>query len=156
METYMLWSLLLLGIILLVFSLRKPPITQWLLTFLLNAYISVFIGVVVVEHKMLEYPIKFLPDFFDSSLLFEYLLFPVVCVYFYQTTYRSPFLAIIGQAFLYCGTLTAVEVLLEKHTDLIEYHTWTWGYTFGSTLLVMLLIRGVMGWIRKIGAEPSV
>ncbi|WP_315969526.1 CBO0543 family protein [Oceanobacillus massiliensis] len=91
-----------------------------------------FIGVLVVEEKMLEYPIRLFSNYFASSLLYEYLLFPVVCIYFYQTTYHSKYMSIVLQCLLYTSALTVIEVLFERYTDLIEYHTWTWIHTFIS------------------------
>lgn len=49
---------------------------------------------------------RFFPNYFDTSILFEYLLFPIVCVYFYQTTYHSRFWGIVWQCFLYAGAIT--------------------------------------------------
>ncbi len=132
MERIILWALFLIGITLLIFSLRKPLIKDSILIFLLNAYFSMFIGVLVVEEKMLEYPIRLFSNYFASSLLYEYLLFPVVCIYFYQTTYHSKYMSIVLQCLLYTSALTVIEVLFERYTDLIEYHTWTWIHTFIS------------------------
>jgi hypothetical protein len=42
---------------------------------------------------------------------------------------------------LYTSALTIVEIVLEIYTDLIEYHTWTWIYTFISTFFLMMFIR---------------
>lgn len=141
MERTILWLLLVIGFVLFLCSLRKPPIKDKMLIALLTSYFSTFIGVLIVEKKMLDYPIRFLSSYFSSSLLYEYLLFPVVCIYFYQTTYKSRFPSIVLQCILYTSALTIVEVVFERYTDLIEYHTWTWIYTFISTFLLMMFIR---------------
>jgi hypothetical protein len=149
MERIILWALLLVGITLLIFSLRKPFIKDWILIFLLNAYLSTFIGVLVVEENMLEYPIRFLGNFFTSSLLYEYLLFPVACIYFYQKTYNSSFKGIFLYCLMFTSGLTVIEVLFERYTDLIEYHTWTWKHTFISTFILMFFIRIIMQLINQ-------
>ncbi|MDQ1004958.1 hypothetical protein QFZ28_005498 [Neobacillus niacini] len=149
MERIILWALLLVGITLLIFSLRKPFIKDWILIFLLNAYLSTLIGVLVVEENMLEYPIRFLDNYFTSSLLYEYLLFPVVCIYLYQKTYNSSFKGIFLYCLLFTSALTVIEVLLERYTDLIEYHTWTWMHTFISTFILMFFIRSIMQLINQ-------
>lgn len=153
MDRIMLWALLLIGITLLIFSLRKPFIKDSLIIFLFNAYLSIFIGVLVVEEKMLEYPIRFLSNYFSSSLLYEYLLFPLVCIFFYQKTYHSSYKSIVLNCLLFTSALTAIEVLFEKYTDLIKYHTWTWLHTFISTFFLMLFIRIIMQLINKKGSE---
>ena len=149
MERIILWALLLVGITLLIFSLRKPFIKDWILIFLLNAYLSTLIGVLVVEENMLEYPIRFLANYFTSSLLYEYLLFPVVCIYLYQKTYHSSFKGIFLYCLLFTTALTVIEVLFERYTDLIEYHTWTWMHTFISTFILMFFIRSIMQLINQ-------
>ena len=149
MERIILWSLLIIGITLLFSSLRKPPIKNWILIFSLSSCFSTFFGVLVVEEKMLEYPVRFLSNYFSSSLLYEYLLFPVVCIYFYQTTYRSIYLNIVLQCILYTTVLTIIEFFFERYTELIKYHTWTWIYTFISTFLLMMFIRFLMQLISR-------
>lgn len=153
MDIFILWGLFILGLLLLFFSLGKQPLTHWLLIYFMNAYFSTFIGVFVVEEKMLEYPVKFLSDYFDTSLLFEYLLFPVVSIYFYQTTYHSKLGGVITLAFLYSATLTGIEVLFERYTGLIEYHTWTWMYSFLGMFLLILVVRGIMELVRRVSKE---
>lgn len=150
MDRFILWGFFLIGIVLLVFSFRKPFIKDWILTFFLSAYLSMFIGVLVIEEKMLEYPIRLLSDYFTSSILYEYLLFPVVCIYFYQTTYHSGFMRIVLKCLLFTSALTIIEVILEKYTDLIEYHTWTWLHTYISTFFIIMFIRMLMQLINKI------
>jgi hypothetical protein len=148
-EKIILWSLLIIGIALFFFSLRKPPIKDWILIFLLTSFFSIFLGVLVVEEKMIEYPISFLSNYFSSSLLYEYLLLPVVCIYFYQKTYYSRYPDIILRCTLYTSALTIIEVLLERYTDLIEYHTWTWIHTFISIFFLMMFIRILMQLINR-------
>lgn len=149
MEIIILWSLLIIGIALLFFSLRKPPIKDMILIFLMTSYFTTFLGVLVVEEKMLEYPKNFLSNYFSSSLLYEYLLLPVICIYFYQATYHSRYSSIILKCALYTSVLTIIEVLLERNTELIEYHTWTWVHTFISIFFLMLFIRMLMQLINK-------
>lgn len=141
MERIILWSLLIIGIALLFYSLRKPPIKDLIIIFLLTSFFSIFLGVLVVEENMIEYPISFLSNYFSSSLLYEYLLLPVVCIYFYQGTYYSRYPRMILKCALYTSVLTIIEVLLERYTDLIEYHTWTWVHTFISIFCLMMFIR---------------
>ncbi|MBM7585401.1 phosphatidylglycerophosphate synthase [Bacillus pakistanensis] len=149
MERLILWFLLIVGIVLLIFSLRKPPIKNWILIFLLTSYSSTFLGVLVVEEKMLEYPIRFLSKYYTSSFLYEYLLFPVVCIYFYQSTYQSSYLYMVLKCLFYTSLLTMIEVFFERYTDLIEYHTWTWLHTFISTFFLMMFVRITIQAINK-------
>jgi hypothetical protein len=149
MDKFILWALFIIGMILLIFSLRKPYIKDTILVFLFKAYFSTFFGVIVVEEKMIEYPVRCLSKYFETSILFEYFLYPIVCVLFYQTSYRSSFSGIILQCALYSGAITIIEVLCEKYTALIKYHTWTWMYSFISVFILSLSVRLLMQLINK-------
>ncbi|MFD2924727.1 CBO0543 family protein [Halobacillus naozhouensis] len=149
MEPIILWFLLILGLSLLIIIMRNLPFKEFLFGYLLTSYFSIIIGVFVVEEEMLHYPSKLLGKHFDSSLLFEYLLFPVVCLYFYRTTYYSSHIGILLQATIYTSALTAVEIAFEKYTSLIEYHTWTGVHTFFSVLSFMIFIRVLIQLLRS-------
>jgi hypothetical protein len=151
MDRIILWFFLIIGIVLFIFSLRKPHLLKdTILVFLLKAYFSTFIGVIVVEKKMVEYPVRFLGKYFEASILFEYFLYPIMCIYLYQTSVHSRFLGIVIQCALYTAALTSVEFLCEKYTDLIEYHSWTWVHSYLFIFLLSLLVRLLVQWINKI------
>ncbi|MFD1039054.1 CBO0543 family protein [Virgibacillus byunsanensis] len=148
MDRLLLWLLLIIGIGLLLFSLRKVLITDWVIIFLLTAYFSVFLGVLVQGNEMLDYPVRFLSAYFETSLLYEYLLLPVVCIYFYHSSYHSSYLMIVLQSALYTAILTILEVIFERYTNLIQYHKWSWMHTFISIFLLLIFIRFIMRLIR--------
>ncbi|WP_087973494.1 CBO0543 family protein [Oceanobacillus rekensis] len=150
MEKIILWLTLIIGIALLLFSFRKAPTKDLLLIFLLTAYFSIILGVLVVEEKMLEYPINFLSNHFSSSLLYEYLILPVICIYFYLVTYYSRYPSIIIKCAIFTFVLTFIEVLLERYTDLLEYHTWTWVHTFIGVFFLIMFIRTLIMLIHKL------
>jgi hypothetical protein len=149
MDRIILWALLIIGMVLLFFSLRKPLIKDTLLVFLLKAYFSTFFGVIIVKENLIEYPVRFLGQYFETSILFEYFLYPIDCVYFYLTSYRSSLLGIIVQCALYTSALTILEVLCVKYTNLIKYHTWTWMYSFITLFLLSFSVRMLMQLINK-------
>jgi hypothetical protein len=149
MDRIILWALLIIGMVLLFFSLRKPLIKDSVLVFLMKAYFSTFFGIIVAGANLVEYPVRFLSQYFETSIIFEYFLYPIMCVYFYQTSYRSSFLGIIVQCALYTSALTILEVLCEKYTILIKYHTWTWIYSFLTIFLLSFLVRMLMQLINK-------
>jgi predicted benzoate:H+ symporter BenE len=149
LERTILWGFLLIGIVLMIFSLRKAPIKESITIFLLTAYFSTFIGVIVERNKMVEYPVRNLQNYFETSILYEYLLLPVVCIYFYKSTYNSRYPSIILQCALYTSVLTIIEVLLERYTNLVKYNTWTWMHTFVSLFSLILFVRILMQLINR-------
>jgi hypothetical protein len=150
MDRIILWVLLIIGITLHIVSLRVRPVKDWIIIFLFSANLSTFLGVIIEGRKMLEYPIRFLDLYFDTNILFEYLLLPVICVYFYQTTYYSRWTNIVLQCVIYTSSITAVEILFEEYTNLIEYHTWTWLLSFIGIFCLLLLSRFLMQLIQKL------
>jgi hypothetical protein len=161
-DKIILWSFFIIGLILLFFILRKPIIKErkpiikdTILVFLLKSYFSTFIGVFVAKEKMIEYPVRFLSKYFDTSIIFESFLYPIMCVYFFQTTYHSKFLGIVVQCALYTSALTIIEVLCEKYTNLIKYHTWTWMYSFVTIFLLSLFVRMLIQWMNKMDESKA-
>ncbi|WP_085993385.1 CBO0543 family protein [Oceanobacillus senegalensis] len=149
MESIILWGAFIAGVAMLFFILPKLPFKDWLIIFLFTSYVSVIAGTVVVEEKMLSYPVKILEKHFESSLQFEMLTLPVICLYFYKTTYHSTYTGTFLQGLLYTSALTLIEVLLETYTNIIEYHTWTWLYTFISVFILIVFVRYFMDWVNK-------
>jgi hypothetical protein len=162
MDKIILWSFFIIGLVLLFFILRKPLIKErkpiikdTILVFLMKAYFSTFIGIFVAKEKMIEYPVRFLSKYFETSIIFESFLYPIMCVYFFQTTYHSRLLGIIVQCALYTAALTIIEVFCEKYTNLIKYHTWTWMYSFITIFLLSLFVRMLMQWMNKMDQSKA-
>lgn len=142
--------LIILGFLLLYLSLRKLPVKDGIIVFLFASYIAIILGTIVVEENMLVYPLKLLKkQYFQSSIQFEMFLLPVICLYFYRTTFHSKILLIVFQSVIYSAVVTIIEQLLECYTPLIEYHTWTWAHTFVSVSLFLMSTRSFIELIRR-------
>ena len=142
-EKMVLWLLFIVGVCAFFYNLRKPPIKDWLIIFLITAFISSIFGVIVVEKELLSYPVNLFPHF-DSSLTYEYVLFPVISIYFYKLTYHGTWKEIMMWGIVFSSAITVTEYFIERYTELIQYHTWTWTYTLISTYLLLLFVRGIV------------
>ncbi|MDL4840444.1 CBO0543 family protein [Aquibacillus rhizosphaerae] len=147
-EKSMLYSLTFLGLALLPFALNKKPRKDWIIVFLLKTFISGFLGNIVAVRNWIEYPVRLFPKTFQSSVLFENLLFPVMCVFYNRTTYKSSVFGMLYQSIIYSLPMTVIEIILERGTKLITYHKWTWYYTFFSLTGTFLIVRWITGLIR--------
>ncbi|MBN8210596.1 hypothetical protein JI666_17715 [Bacillus sp. NTK071] len=143
----MLWMLAAVGICLLLFNLRKRPFKDRLIVFLITSYYSSILGIMVVEEGMLSYPVNLFNNHFRSSLTYEYILFPLLGIYYYQTTSYSTWKGIVGWSALYSMGITVIELALEKYTGFIKYESWTWTYTFISTFIFFIIVRYLMKFI---------
>jgi hypothetical protein len=148
-DKLILYALTLFGIILLPVGLNRKPRKDWIIVFLLKTFISGFFGNVIASTKTLESPVRLFPKAFKSSVVFDNLLFPLLCLFYNQTTYRSKLFGIISQAFIYSLPMTWIEYILEKKTNLIKYNSWKWYYTLFTLTGTFLVVRGVIGYIRK-------
>jgi len=149
-EWLILWAALCVSIGLLIYCLRKKPIMEWLLVFFMKAFIATPFDNYLVKTGHFTYPTRFLPHQFDTSLIFDYLAFPVLCILFNQTSYKSSPAAIFMQAVLYSSGLALVEYYLEKQTLVIHYLNWNWICSFVLFIFTFLLVRSAMGLVRKI------
>jgi hypothetical protein len=146
----------LLGFILLPIALYRKPRKDWIIVFLLKTLISGFLGNIVASKKYLEFPVRHIPEAFKSSVVYDYLLFPLLCVFYNQTTFHSKLSGIVSQAFLYSMPMTGIEYILEKKTNLIKYNTWKWYYTLFSLAGTFMIVRGAIAVIRKLSStEPD-
>lgn len=154
-DKFILYGLSLFGLVLLPIALKQKPKRDWIIVFLLKTMISGFLGNIIAAKKLLEFPIRLFPVAFKSSVLYDNLLFPLICVFYNQTSYKSKPISIISQAFIYSIPMTFIEYILEKQTNLIKYNQWTWYYTFFSLAGTFLLVRGAIAYIRKITQTES-
>jgi len=135
--------------------LRKPPLKDWLIIFLLKSYIASILDNLLVKKGYLTYPVKLLKTF-DVSVLFSYLLFPVSCIYFNQITKSSNVLGILAKSLLFSVPSTLAEHWIERNTNLIRYKkSWTSIHSFISIASTFLLVRLTMILIRTAASKQS-
>ncbi|MFL6559879.1 MAG: CBO0543 family protein [Bacillus sp. (in: firmicutes)] len=129
--------------------IRKPPIKDWLIIFLLKSYIATILDNLLVKKGYLKYPVNLFKSF-DISVLFSYLLFPISCIYYNQLTKNSSIFGIICKCILFTLPSTIVEQWLERNTKLIEYRkSWTSLHSFVSIASTFLIVRALMTLIRR-------
>ena len=146
------------GLLLIPFAFKREKLKDWLLIFFLKGYISSFLDQIIVKKKQISYPVRFMSKYFDSSILFDYLLFPLLCVFYNRTSEKSNLHSIFLQSFIYSTPMTVLEVILEKKTNLIRYKKkWNWLITYSTLVVTFLFVRGFIAIIRKFNIEnPSI
>lgn len=133
-------------IILLLF-IPKEKKREAQLVFLFKLLITWFIGLFVVELRLIEYPIRFFPYATRSSFTFEYFVYPAICAVF---NIRYP----VGKGWfrgflhysLFCSIMTGIEVLCLYYTDIIVYLHWTWYVTWITLFLTFFISRKYYLW----------
>lgn len=147
--------LYILGIGLFINLIRKPPIKDWLLVFLLKSFFASFLDNVLVKKGYLKYPVNLFKTF-DISVLFSYLLFPVSCIYYNQVTKKSSVPGIIFKGLLFSAPSAIAEYWIEKNTKLIKYKkSWTSIHSFISIFSSFLVVRSIMALVRKLAVRQG-
>ncbi|SHL03608.1 CBO0543 family protein [Desulforamulus aeronauticus] len=135
-------------LLLLIFAVDWQYFRDWVTVFFFKSFLDLLGGSYVVEDYLIEYPVRLFPKEYDTSLLFEIWVFPVLCILYNQVTRNRGIWPIIYYAFLFSAGITVIEVPLEIYTDLIEYLNWHWYTTFFTLAIAFLLSRAFLGFFR--------
>jgi hypothetical protein len=153
-EKNFLRSLILFGIFSLFYLVRKPPVKDWLLIFLFKGFLSSILDNFIVKKGYIKYPVK-LFDTFDFSFIFDYLLYPVTCVFYNQITKKSSIGGILFKTLYFSIPMSVTEHFLEKKTKLLEFKKgWNAGISFLSLTLTFLISRTFIAIVRKGNNTP--
>lgn len=138
----------LVALLLLIFAVNWRYFREWIVVFLYKCVLDSLWGTAVVNTNRLEYPFRQLPHFFKMTLLFDYWVFPVLCVLYNQITRERGLWPIFFYAVLFSAGMTAIEYPLELYTDLIKYNNWSWFTTFFTLTVTFLSSRAFMAFYR--------
>jgi len=137
-----------LALLLLIYAVDWRYFRDWVVVFLFQCFFDFLCGSPVVNLKLLEYPVRLLPQWYNTSILFEIWIFPILCILFNQIARRRRLGAIIGYALLFSAGITAVEYQLERVTNLIRYIHWSWFISFYTMTITFLLSRVFIAFFR--------
>lgn len=133
-----------------IYLIKKPLAKDWLLVFFIKSYYASLIDKLVVNKGYVQYPSRF-PSKVKTSLLFDYILFPITCVYYNQLTKDSRILQCLLKVLYFSVPMTITEHWLERNTQLVKYKKgWNWKTTFYSLSFSFLLVRFSMYVIRRL------
>jgi hypothetical protein len=137
------------ALLLLIFAVDWRYFRDWVVVYLFKCTLDFLWGSPVVALKLIEYPDRLLPKYFQTSILFEVWVFPILCILYNQVTRTRGLGGIVGYALLFSAGMTAVEYPLEKYTNLIRYLDWTWLTTFCTLTITFLLSRAFIALYRR-------
>lgn len=103
-------------------SRKKYKFKDWVLIYFIKTLVSTIFDGPVIKRKYVKYPHRYFPKFFDSNIVFLYVLFPLTCVMYNQFTNKMDTLKSILCVPLFSGPMTILEHWLEKNTGLVKYH----------------------------------
>ncbi|WP_243237442.1 CBO0543 family protein [Heliobacterium chlorum] len=134
---------------LVVWLVPKNKIKDATVIFLFKQTLTWILGLIVVEWNLIEYPTRFLANATKSSLTFEYLVYPGICVLF-NLFYpeKTSTLRQLTHYVVYTSGISGFEAILEKYTNTIIYIHWTWYWTWITIFLTFLTSRFFYRWFR--------
>jgi len=137
-----------INLLLLIFAIDWRYFRDWVVVFLFKCVVDFIWGSPVVNLKLLDYPVRLLPQFYNTSILFELWVFPTLCVLYNQVTRERGFWPILYYAAVFSTVVTAIEYPIELYTDLIEYLNWSWFTSFYTIMITFLSSRGFIAFYR--------
>ncbi|WP_324332194.1 CBO0543 family protein [Methylomusa anaerophila] len=121
---------------------------DWVVVFLFKGLLDLVWGSAVVSLHLLKYPVRLLPKYYETSILFELWVFPVLCIWYNQVTRERGIVPIILYAVLFSAGVTAIEYPIERYTGLLRYIDWNWFTTFYTLIITFLISRGFIAFYR--------
>lgn len=140
-----------LTIIILILFIPKNKIREAQVAFLFMQVITWLIGLLVVEFRLIEYPVEFFKYATKTSFSFEYFIYPSICAVFNLNfpNYKSNLRKFMFY-FYFCTTMTIIEVLSEKYTNIIKYIHWTWYITWITLFITFFISRKYYIWFFRL------
>ncbi|MBD8067378.1 CBO0543 family protein [Bacillus sp. PS06] len=156
MDRILLKFLTIIGFALLPVLIRKPPIKDWFLVFFIKGMLTGILDNIVVTKNKVSYPVRHYPKHFKIHLLFDFLLFPIACVFYNQLTYRSSIPGIIFKVFYLSVPMAIIEYFAEKYTNLLKFkNNWNSLYSLISLTCTFWFVRASIALIRYIDKKQN-
>ncbi|WP_419393830.1 CBO0543 family protein [Cytobacillus praedii] len=144
----------LIGLFLLPFAIVKKPFKDWIIVYLVCFIGNSYSDKYLVAKGYLQYKIRPLPSLFNIHLPFDYVLYPLVLLYYNQWTLNSKPLGIILKLFPFVIPLILFETYAANRTKLITWKKgWTWYHSLISLIIKLLLCRSIIAIIRTINIK---
>ena len=136
---------------------KKGPIKDWLIVYLFKTFITTMIDGPVVKKKLVSYPYRYFSKFFETNIIFDYVIFPLLCVLYSQFTYKLKPSKIIPSVFLFSVPMTLIQWWLERYTNLVKYgRKWSSFHTLGVLTMTFWSSRGFIAIIRFLNRRRKV
>jgi hypothetical protein len=139
---------IIITVLLLIFVVNWQYFRDWIVVLLFQMALDFLWGSPVVKLKLINYPVRLLPHFYTTCILFELIIFPVLCVLYNQITREKGLIPILFYALLFSAGICTIEYPLELYTSLIKYIHWTWFTSFYTLAVTFLLSRTFIAFFR--------
>jgi hypothetical protein len=140
-----------ISLFLLPFAIIKRPFKDWLIVYLVSFIGNSFADRYLVSKGYLKYDVRPFRRKFKIHLPFDYVMYPLLLLYYNQWTLNSKPSGLFFKLFPFIIPQTIIETIAERKTHLITWRRgWTWVHSFISLLIKFLLCRMMIAIIRII------
>jgi len=156
-EMIILASAWIVTIVLLILFINKKKLLDAQFSYLSMQVPTWLLGALVVQKRLIEYPVGLLETTYKASFSFEFFIFPAVSAIFNVNFPRNKSMFIkILYTISFSGAISVGEFILEKYTELIKYINWAWYWSFiGMTICLLLNYYYYRWFFKKIRDECS-
>lgn len=133
--------------VMLLMFVPRDKIREAFVIFFFKQMLTWAVGLIVVQYRLIEYPVRMFSFATKASFTFEFMIYPAICAVFnlhYPEAKNR-----LGQFmyyFYYCSAITAFEVVLEKYTMVIKYLNWNWSVTWITLFITFYFSRVFYLW----------
>lgn len=142
---------IIISVILLLYIPKNKLRHAWLI-FFFKQFMTWVIGLLIVQYGLIEYPVRiFFKDATKTSFTFEYFVYPALCVIFnlHYPNNKNLFSRFMHY-FYYCTTMSLIEEIIRRYTNLIRYIHWSWYLTWLTLLITFFASRLFYNWFFKL------
>lgn len=139
-----------------IWFIPKENYRQASVIFLIAQLPSWIFGLLVVEAGLIEYPVRELYRANATSFTFEYLVLPIICIFF--NMYFPENKGFYNKVMYYLTILsifTLIEYFAEEYTLILKYIHWQWYTTFITMGILIYFVRSVYKWFFNLGKPFS-
>jgi hypothetical protein len=128
----------------------KNKIRQAWVIFFFKQMITWFVGLLVAEFGLIEYPVEIFKNATKTSFSFEYFIYPAICVVFnlHYPVGKSGIKQLL-YFFYYCTAMTILEEIVERYMEIITYIHWTGYITWITLFMTFYISRRFYLWFFK-------
>lgn len=143
-------------IIILIVFVPRSKFREAQVIFFFKQLLTWFIGLLVVQFRLIEYPVREFSYANRASFSFEYFIYPAICVVFnlHYPQGKSKIRQFMHY-FYFCSVMSFIELLCEKYTNIIKYVHWTWYITWITLFITFYMSHQYYIWFFKLKSENN-
>jgi hypothetical protein len=139
---------------LLIIFIPRNKFREAFVAFTFKQIITWSTGLTVVELGLIEYPVRLFPYANKTSFTFEYFVYPSICAIFNVNfpENNGKFKKFMYYCY-YCTSLTIIETIVERYTNIIKYVHWSWYTTWITLFLTFFMTRKFYVWYFRLNKK---